>query len=140
MITTEMSLKHLARTQITKNGFEKIKFYEFEKHVRKKQRLRCDMRFDKNTTYARATPAAAAARVCVLCTLRRYARRHRGALGSACVGRAVRFACGAATRPRAQSTTTFFADRSRLQQKRAAQRAAASACCSSRQSTRRCHR
>ena len=46
------------------------------------------------------------------------ARRHRGALYSACVGRAVRCTCGAVTRPRAQSTTinTFFADRSSLQQ------------------------
>ena len=69
-----------------------------------------------------------------------HARRHRGALCSACVGHAVRCACGAVTPARAQSATTFFADRLRLQQKQTSYRAAASACCSSRQSTRRCHR
>ena len=57
-----------------------------------------------------------------------------------CVGRAVRCACGAVTRPRAQSTITFFADRSRLQQNKTAHGAPASACCSSPQNTRRCHR
>ena len=70
-------------------------------------------------------------------------RRHRGALCSACVGCAVRCACGAVTHPKAQSSTcTFFADRSRLQRKKQylVHRTPASACCSIRQSTRRCHR
>ena len=53
----------------------------------------------------------------------------------------VREACYAicVCRPKAQSTTSFFADRSRIR-KRTAHRAPASACCSSRQSTRRCYR
>ena len=68
-----------------------------------------------------ATTAAAAAAGCVRSVLygshaKGVNRRHRDTLCSACVGRAVRCACGAITRPGAQSTTTSLTH-SRLQQK-----------------------
>ena len=112
-------------------------------------RLRCEMQVEKIADYARAksTAAAAAAAVAAVaaaaaaaCALCSTAVMRRLSIDAMCVGRAVRCACDAVTRPRAQSTITFFADRSRLQQNKTAHGAPASACCSSPQNTRRCHR
>ena len=94
----------------------------------------CGLR--KIADYARATSAAAATAACVLCLT---AAMPRLSIDAMCVGRAVRCACGAVTRPKAESAITFFADRSRLQQNNTAHRAPASACCSSSQNTRRRH-
>ena len=64
-------------------------------------------------------------------------RRHRGAMCSVCVGRAVRCA-GVALEPTARRLLFSLTGRV-CSTKKTAHRAPASACCSSRQSTRRCH-
>ena len=88
-------------------------------------RLRCEMQVEKIADYARAKStaaaaaavaavAAAAAAACALCST---AVMRRLSIDAMCVKRAARCARGAVTRPRAQSTYHFFADRSRLRQK-----------------------
>ena len=84
--------------------------------------------------------SAAAAR-CVIMLYGSHAkavnRRHRGAMCSVCVGRAVRSACVA---PKPKARQVFSLTGRVCSRKKKAHRAPASACCSSRQSTRRCHR
>ena len=132
-----------------------IKFQEIEKYeIRTNQRLRCVMRVEKNIRLRLGydccccccCSAAAAALPLLLGVLsmlygshaKAVNKRHRGAMCSVCVGRAVRCAC-VAPKPKAQRQ--FFSLTGRIcSRKRTAHRAPESACCSSRQSTRRCHR
>ena len=69
--------------------------------IRTNQRLRCEMRVEKIIDYARATSAAAAAAAAARCVCsilngshaKAVNRRHRGAMCSVYVGRAVRCGC-----------------------------------------------
>ena len=92
-----------------------IKFEEFENYEQTNGfDARCGFR--KIADHARATMLLLLLllRLCALCST---AVMRRLSIDAMCVGRAVRCACDAVTRPRAQSTITFFADRSHLQQK-----------------------
>ena len=147
---TESGLKQHASTLIILVLKCKIIFWEFEKFEQTNgSDARCGLR--KVADYARATSAAAVAAAAVaafVCSVlygshaKAVNLRHRGELCSACVGRAVRCACGAVTHPRAQITTSFSGDRSRLHQKKRQHtehpRQHAAAVCSRR--TRQCHR
>ena len=149
-IQTESVLNLLARTQIDKKWFwswNKIPGnWKIQKYkVRTNQRQRCEMRVEKNrlrSGYECCCCCCCSAAVCdICCTAISHAkavnRRHRGAMCSVCVGRAVWCAC-VAPKPKARQ---FFSLTGRVcSRKRTAHRAPASACCSSRQSTRRCHR
>ena len=98
--------------------------------IRTNQRLRCEIWFDKNSRLRR--PLLLLLPLLCVCSVlygsyaKGVIRRHRGALCRACMGRRVRCAYGAVTRPRFQSTATV-ADHSHLQQNYRAHRAAASA-------------
>ena len=99
-----------------------IIFEEFEEYffcsLRANKRLRCETWVEKNNRRLRSgyecCCCCCCCCVCALCSTTVMRRLSHDAM---CVERAMRCACGAVTRPRAQSTITFFAYRSRLQQK-----------------------
>ena len=107
--------------------------------IRAKKRLRCEMWVEKNSRLSSGYECCCCWWWCCVRTLCSTAVMRRLSIDAMCVEHAVRCACGAVTHPRAQSTITFFAGRSRLHQKQNISRSTR-ACCSSPQNTRRCHR
>ena len=95
--------------------------------IRANKRLRCEMRVENNNRlrsgYECCCCCCCCCRCCCrcccccVCALCSTTVMRRLSIDAVCVGRAARCACSEVTRPRALSTTTFFADRSLLRQK-----------------------